>query len=288
MVEEQQFALEDYQVFRTFLSQACGIVLGDNKQYLVANRIRRILEEHQLTTLSALVSRINQRSVPGLREKVIDAMTTNETFWFRDSAPFDVLRDVILPRLVLEEKRSSLRIWSAACSSGQEPYSISMIIEEFKARHPGAMMREPEIIGTDISTSMLTNARLAEYDGLSVSRGLSEARRRMFFDELPQGRFRLKPGITRRVSFRPLNLQDTYGSLGRFDVIFCRNVLIYFAADFKADILRRMSQSLSPGSYVILGASESLPATISSLYTMERLSAHTSVYRNQLPPGGKT
>jgi len=154
--EKQQFALEDYQVFRTFLSQACGIVLGDNKQYLVANRIRRILEEHQLSTLSALVSRINQKSVPGLREKVVDAMTTNETFWFRDSAPFDTLRDVILPRLVLEEKRSSLRIWSAACSSGQEPYSISMIFEEFKARHPGVLMRDPEIIGTDISASMLT------------------------------------------------------------------------------------------------------------------------------------
>ncbi|OFE11562.1 chemotaxis protein [Pseudohongiella acticola] len=279
MVDEQQFALEDYQVFRTFLNQACGIVLGDNKQYLVANRIRRILEEHQLTTLSALVSRINQRSIPGLREKVIDAMTTNETFWFRDNAPFETLRDVILPRLILEEKRSSLRIWSAACSSGQEPYSISMIFEEFKARNPGVFMRDPEIIGTDISTSMLNNARQAEYDGLSVSRGLTDARRRMFFDELPQGRFRLKQSITQRVSFRPLNLQDTYGSLGRFDVIFCRNVLIYFAADFKADILRRMRNSLNPGSYVILGASESLPAAISELYKMERLSAHTSVYR---------
>lgn len=280
MIDEQPFALDDYQVFRTFLGKACGIVLGDNKQYLVANRIRRILEEHQLTTLSALVSKINQQSVPGLREKVIDAMTTNETFWFRDSAPFDALRDVILPRLVLEEKRSSLRIWSAACSSGQEPYSISMIVEEFKARNPGVFMREPEIIATDISKSMLDNAKRAEYDGLSVSRGLSDARRRMFFDELPQGRFRLKSGIVQRVTFKQLNLQDTYAGLGRFDVIFCRNVLIYFAADFKADILSRMKTSLNPGSYVILGASESLPATIGAQYRMERLSAHTSVYRN--------
>jgi chemotaxis protein methyltransferase CheR len=226
--------------------------------------------------------------VPGLREKVIDAMTTNETFWFRDNAPFETLRDIILPRLVLEEKRSSLRIWSAACSSGQEPYSISMIFEEFKARNLGVLMRDPEIIGTDISTLMLNNARQAEYDGLSVSRGLTDARRRMFFDELPQGRFRLKQSITQRVSFKPLNLQDTYASLGRFDIIFCRNVLIYFAADFKVDILRRMRNSLNPGSYVILGASESMPATISELYQMERLSAHTSTYRNQLPPGGKS
>jgi len=115
---------------------------------------------------------------------------------------------------------------------------------------------------------------------LSVSRGLSDARRRLFFDELPQGRFRLKQSITQRVSFKPLNLQDTYASLGRFDVIFCRNVLIYFAADFKADILRRMRNSLNPGSYVILGASESLPPAVSDEYRMERLNTHTSVYRN--------
>ena len=115
---------------------------------------------------------------------------------------------------------------------------------------------------------------------MSVSRGLSDARRRLFFDELPQGRFRLKQSITQRVSFKPLNLQDTYASLGRFDVIFCRNVLIYFAADFKADILRRMRNSLNPGSYVILGASESLPPAVSDEYRMERLNTHTSVYRN--------
>ncbi|MDP2286048.1 MAG: CheR family methyltransferase, partial [Pseudohongiella sp.] len=181
MLDEQQFTIDDYQVFRTFLDQACGIVLGDNKQYLVANRMRRIMEDLQIKSLSALVTRVNQQSTPGLKEKVIDAMTTNETFWFRDSAPFDALRDVLLPRLILQEKRSSIRIWSAACSSGQEPYSISMVIEEFKSRNPGVLMRDPEIVATDISMSMLNSARQAEYDSLSVSRGLTEARRRQFF-----------------------------------------------------------------------------------------------------------
>lgn len=280
MIEEpQQFTQDDYQVFRNFLGQACGIVLGDNKQYLVANRMRRIMEEYQFANLTALVNRINQHAVPGLKEKVVDAMTTNETFWFRDNAPFEALRDIILPRLILQEKRSSLRIWSAACSSGQEPYSISMLIEEFKLRNPGALMREPEIIATDISMSMLNSARQAEYDGLSVSRGLSDARRRQFFDELPNGRFQLKRSITQRVNFRQLNLQDTYAGLGRFDVIFCRNVLIYFAADLKIDILSRMRAGLNPASYLFLGASESLPAALADKYTMERLSPHTSVYR---------
>ena len=185
-----------------------------------------------------------------------------------------------MPRLVLEEKRSRIRIWSAACSSGQEPYSISMIFDEFRSRHPGVQMREPEIVATDISMTVLNSARRAEYDSLSVSRGLSDSRRRQFFDELPDSRYALKSHIVKRVSFRKLNLQDKYSTLGRFDVIFCRNVLIYFAADLKADILGRMRNALNPGSYLILGASESLPAVLADKYTMERVSAHTSVYRS--------
>ncbi len=279
MLDEQQFTIDDYQVFRTFLDQACGIVLGDNKQYLVANRMRRIMEDLQIKSLSALVTRVNQQSTPGLKEKVIDAMTTNETFWFRDSAPFDALRDVLLPRLILQEKRSSIRIWSAACSSGQEPYSISMVIEEFKSRNLGVLMRDPEIVATDISMSMLNSARQAEYDSLSVSRGLTEARRRQFFDELPLSRYQLKRSITQRVNFRQLNLKDSYSSLGRFDIVFCRNVLIYFAADLKIDILQRMRSVMNPGASLILGASESLPAALADKYSLERISPHTSVYR---------
>lgn len=275
----QTIADHDYQVFRTFLSQACGIVLGDNKQYLVANRMRRIMEEYQFQSLSALVTRINQHRETGLKEKVIDAMTTNETFWFRDYSPFEALRDVLLPRLVTVEKRPHIRIWSAACSSGQEPYSISMIIDEFKARHPGQLRREPEIIATDISMTVLNSARQAEYDSLSVSRGLSPERRRLFFDEKAGSRFQLKPHIVNRVSYRQLNLQDSYAGIGRFDIIFCRNVLIYFAADLKADILKRMHQSLNPASYLVLGASESLPAALASNYALERVGVNTSVYK---------
>lgn len=278
-MSDQQYSNEDYQVFRVFLDKACGIVLGDNKQYLVVNRMRRIMDEYRFSTLTALVSAINQHTIPGLKEKVIDAMTTNETFWFRDSAPFDALRDVVFPRLLLEERRPFLRIWSAACSSGQEPYSISMVFEEFKQKNPGILVCDPEIVATDISMSMLNNARQAEYDGLSVSRGLSDARRQQFFDALPEGRFRLKRSITQRVNFKQLNLKDPYLALGRFDVVFCRNVLIYFAADLKIDILQRMRAAMNPGAYLFLGASESLPAALADKYTVERVSALTSVYR---------
>jgi chemotaxis protein methyltransferase CheR len=181
--------------------------------------------------------------------------------------------------LLLQEKRQPLRIWSAACSSGQEPYSISMVIEEFKSRHPGVLIRDPEIVATDISTSVLASARQAEYDSLSVSRGLSEIRRKQFFDEMPMSRYRLKRAITERVSFRQLNLKDPYSSLGRFDVVFCRNVLIYFAAELKIDILQRIHIVMTPGASLILGASESLPAALTDRYSLERISPLTSAYR---------
>ncbi len=277
---DNDFAPEDYRAFQAFLRDACGIVLGDNKQYLVANRLRRIMEEQQAATLSVLVYQIQKGGTRGLRERVIDAMTTNETFWFRDSLPFDTLRDVLLPRLLLEEKRNDLRVWSAACSFGQEPYSISMIVDEFRQRRGLFGMREPSIVATDISSAALDLARSGCYDRLSVGRGLSEARRRQYFREAGDGQYQLVPAVRSRVSFRQLNLLQSYSGLGQFDIIFCRNVLIYFAADSKVDILRRMHAALRPGSYLVLGASESMPAELASLYHMERTS-NTTFYRRQ-------
>jgi chemotaxis protein methyltransferase CheR len=275
-----QISDNDYQIFRSFLADACGIVLGENKQYLVANRMRRIMDDHNFSSLAELVKRISSGFDASLREKVIDAMTTNETFWFRDSAPFDALRDVILPKMLINQRRQQLRIWSAACSFGQEPYSISMVFDEFRARHPGVSIREPEIVATDISATVLNSARQAEYDSLSVSRGLSDTRRREFFDELPGSRYKLKRHIVNRVNFRQMNLQSSYSSLGRFDIIFCRNVLIYFAADLKLDILSRMKSTLNPDSYLFLGSSESVPAALADRYTVERLGLHTNAFRS--------
>ncbi|MDX1489652.1 MAG: protein-glutamate O-methyltransferase CheR [Pseudohongiellaceae bacterium] len=268
--EEFHFTLSDYQVFQGFLQDACGIVLGDNKQYLVANRVRRILENLDIHSLGELVKRIQQDPRSGLKEKVIDAMTTNETFWFRDVGPFETLRDVIINERLEGGAVDPLRIWSAACSSGQEPYSISMIIEEHKRKFPGVLKREPAIVATDISSSILEAAKLASYDGLSVSRGLSESRRALFFDALENHRFRVKSLITQRVEFRPLNLLESYATLGGFDIVFCRNVLIYFSAERKQDILRRMRATLRKGGVLVLGASESLPQDLNSVYSAKR------------------
>ncbi len=248
-----QLAREHYEEFRAFLEKACGIVLGDNKQYLVISRLTSLLVEYKIENLHELIRRMQQVSQRTLREAVIDAMTTNETLWFRDIHPFNILRDRLLPEL--RNNNGPIRIWSAACSSGQEPYSISITVEE--ARTAG-LRQSVEIVATDLSRQMLDACRTGEYDQLSLGRGLSKERLNRYFESIGGERWRVKKEIAQRVKFQSLNLLDSYLSLGRFDIVFCRNVLIYFSGERKADILRRIHGTLRPGGYLILGASEGL------------------------------
>ncbi len=247
---------QEFKEFRDYLQEIAGIDLADNKQYLVATRIRRILNESQCASVYELIRQIKQPSQRDLRQKVVNAMTTNETFWFRDGYPYDKLKNVLLPEFQ-KKGGNRLRIWSAACSSGQEPYSISMIIEEFKRSTLGGNRISAEIIGTDLSCNILDQAIAADYDRLSIGRGLSDQRIKEFFIYNAHDRWKVKPEIKQRVSFRQLNLQDNYALLGKFDIIFCRNVLIYFSSELKTDIVRRMRACLNPGGCLFLGASES-------------------------------
>lgn len=249
---------KEFERFRVFLQEACGIFLAENKQYLVTTRIRKILSDNQLDSLSALVDQMRQSRHSKLRDQVIDAMTTNETFWFRDTYPYEYLSRELF--MALQEKRDfgPIRIWSAACSSGQEPYSISMIAEECRRSNPGAFKRNVEIVATDLSSSMLDQAKSGEYDRMSVVRGLSRERLDAYFDKLPDDIWRVKPLISDRVQFRPLNLMDSYTGMGKFDIIFCRNVLIYFSGDLKHDILKRLHAALKPNGILFLGSSEGL------------------------------
>lgn len=253
---EQLLSKNQYDDFRHFLEKSCGIVLGDNKHYLVTSRLNRLTREFSFTNLGALLDALKHNNDNRLKERVIDAMTTNETSWFRDIYPYELLRESLLPELA-KAKRSRLRIWSAACSSGQEPYSISMTIHEFQQKKPGALNLPLEIIGTDISSTVLQMAKQASYDELSLSRGISEQRRNQFFKNIDGNRWQLIDKLRAPVRFTELNLLQTYSLLGRFDIIFCRNVLIYFSSELKTDILTRMAQILNPGGYLILGGSES-------------------------------
>lgn len=257
---------QDFDQFRMFLERSSGILLGSNKQYLVSSRLNKLMEQHGLKSLGELVRKMESQPRSGLREQVIDAMTTNETLWFRDSYPFEVMRTRVLPEL-LKASGNRLRIWSAACSSGQEPYSLAMTIDEYERSNPTQPKPSIQIVATELSASMLAACKAAEYDSLAIARGLSSERLHRYFDVKEPGRWVVKPAIRNRVEFRMLNLLDSYAALGKFDVVFCRNVLIYFSADVKKDILRRIHATLRPGGYLFLGASEALNG-LPDLYQM--------------------
>lgn len=258
---------EEYREFRDFLEQACGIVLGENKQYLVSSRLARVMNEFQFASFGELLAALRRDPGQRLRNRIVEAMTTNETSWFRDNHPFMILKEVIFPELG-RARRNPVRIWSAACSSGQEPYSVAMVLNEFQMSNPGVLGGEVQIVATDISPAMLDVARTGRYDGLSMARGLSPERKQRYFRQ--QGEFwEIIPALRERVQFRDLNLLQNFSLLGRFDVIFCRNVLIYFSADSKRDILARMARTLNPGGYLFLGGSESLTG-LSDAFEMVR------------------
>ncbi|WNO61839.1 protein-glutamate O-methyltransferase CheR [Rheinheimera sp. MMS21-TC3] len=257
----------EYKQFCDFLELQCGIVLGENKQYLVKSRLAPLMQRFAINSLSELVQKTLNPIERQLRTAVIDAMTTNETLWFRDTYPFELLKKVILPEL--EKTKRNIKIWSAASSSGQEPYSISMSVLEYQQLKTAAQQLNVSILGTDISTTMLEQCRRGEYDGLALARGLSPERRSRFFADSGKGLMQLKPEVKNNVSFRHLNLLDSYSLLGKFDVIFCRNVLIYFSGDIKAQIIAKFAQSLNSKGFLILGASESL-SSINSDFDMIR------------------
>lgn len=245
----------DYRVFCQFLEQQCGIVLGDSKLYLVKSRLSPLMARFSIDTLSDLVSRTLKPTERQLRAAVIDAMTTNETLWFRDTYPYELLKNRLLPEL---DNGRPVKIWSAASSSGQEPYSIGMTIDEYKTAVSGKSKSMFSVLGTDISNTMLGICQNAEYDNLALSRGLSAERRAKYFEDSGNGMTRVRPDIRRLVNFRHLNLLDSYQLLGKFDIIFCRNVLIYFSPDIKSQIINKFAAQLNPNGYLILGASESM------------------------------
>lgn len=257
---------DGYEAFSAFLERHSGIALGPNKQYLVSSRLRGIIKETGVADLKELL-RLVERDVRGtLRAQIVDAMTTNETLWFRDTHPFDILRDRLLPEYAQDRSAKPLRIWSAACSTGQEPYSISMIIDQFKQKRPGSIQGE-KIVATDISSRALADAKAGEYAMLALGRGLDAQQLKQYFDQTNDGRWRIKKHIAAPVEFRSLNLLDSYSLLGQFHIVFCRNVLIYFSGDLKRQILTKIHQSLLPGGYLIVGASEAVNG-LNDLYEM--------------------
>lgn len=256
---------ESYLKFRQFLEKQCGIVLGENKQYLVRSRLASLLYKFKYNSADELINVVVRGHDRALLQSVIDAMTTNETLWFRDNYPFDLLVKELLPSLAKTNR--NIKIWSAACSSGQEPYSIAMSILEFQRQRPGILRGGVDIVATDLSSEMLQKCELGVYDELSLARGLSPQRRQAFFQQHEMGRMQVKDEVRRMVTFKSFNLLSSYAALGRFDIVFCRNVLIYFSADVKQRILQQIAGQLQPQGVLFLGASESI-SSASEIYSM--------------------
>jgi len=247
---------QEYSQLSEYLSSACGIELGDNKQYLVNSRLKTMVAKHGFKSIADLLSSIRNDGKASLRQQLIEAMTTHETLWFRDQYPYEALKRMIFPELA-RAHLANVRIWSAACSSGQEPYSISMIVDEYRREYPKHPLPNVQIIATDISPTIIKSAKEAVYEDIALARGLTSDRRTKYFDE--QGnKAQVKDFIRRQVTFQELNLISPMMTTGKYQVIFCRNVLIYFSDKNKVSILERIANSMEPGGYLFLGGSESI------------------------------
>jgi chemotaxis protein methyltransferase CheR len=255
-----------YARFCEILQRRSGIVLGEGKQYLVSSRLTPILRQYQLASLQQLVEKLDGALTGTLLDQVIDAMTTNETMWFRDNYPFDVLKSKLFPEF---GGLTPINIWCAACSTGQEPYSVVMTAEEYRQENRLKPFPGVRIIATDIASSVLKAAKEGVYEQLAVVRGLSDARKRQFFDPLPDQRWQIKPLLRQSVSFQSLNLLNTPYGVGPFDIIFCRNVLIYFSPTVKSNVLNHLANRLKKGGYLFVGGSESL-GDVASRFEMIR------------------
>lgn len=267
---------EQYNDFCNFLEQQSGIVLGTSKQYLIVSRLSPLVSQFNLSSISELIEKAMNVANRQVRLEVIDAMTTNETLWFRDGYPYEMLKETILPELAKTHTTSPIKIWSAASSSGQEPYSIAMTCFETnipRLKTPAGV----QIVGTDISPTMLSLCKQGMYDYIALNRGLSAERKKLFFTKVSEQCMSVNEEIKRLVNFKLFNLLDHYGSMGKFDVIFCRNVLIYFSPQVKSKIINQLAQSLNPNGYLFLGASESVSG-LTDRFDMER-NEHGIVFR---------
>lgn len=254
---------QDFDFLKEFLKKRSGIVISTDKLYLVESRLTPVARDLGLGSIDDLIGQIKKGADESLRTRVIDAMTTNESFFFRDNTPFDTLRENVLPQIVAARKAkgvNKIRIWSAACSSGQEPYTIAMLLEENKAKFGDMKF---EIIATDLSTEIVQKAKEGKYSQFEVQRGLPITLLIKYFAHVGE-QWQINEAMRNAVRFQTFNLLDSYGGLGKFDVIYCRNVLIYFDQETKASILNRMADIVAPDGALYLGGAESVIGISSS------------------------
>jgi len=244
---------ESFSFLAQLVKERSGLILSNDKTYLLESRLLPVARTDGLETIDDLVGKLKAPTSEALREQVTEAMTTNESFFFRDKRPFEAFSEIILPHL-LETRPKKFRIWCAAASTGQEPYSLSMLLKEEPAKLQGW---NHEIVGTDLSAEVLRKAKLGQYTQFEVQRGLPIQLLVKYFKQVGQ-EWEIASEIRSMVNYRKLNLLEDFSSLGKFDVVYCRNVLIYFDQEAKKEILERIAKQMSPDGFLVLGAAETV------------------------------
>lgn len=245
----------DYSFLVSLLKNRCGIALDQSKGYLLESRLVPLASSLGYADLSALVHGLRVNPASTLAGRVCDAMTTNETLFFRDMTPFTALQEHLLPAAArrAEAEGRAVRIWSAACSTGQEPYSMAMIIEASANKLGGVPV---EIFASDFSPTALARARAGQYSQFEVQRGLAVNNLLRYFREIPEG-FEVVPELKRHIKFAEVNLMEDFSFRGKYDIVFIRNVLFYFDVAAKKDVLERIARQLYAGGSVVVGGTES-------------------------------
>ncbi len=259
----------EFALWQKYIEEHSGIELGEEKAYFIESRLSGLLESYSLSSYEELFYKTYSRKDLVFTRQVLDAITTNETFWFRDKTPWYIMEDLLLPQYIREMqegRRINVRIWSCACSSGQEPYSIAMSIDSFLRKNgPGNIGLERfQIMATDLSGSILDLAISGRYDSVSMERGLEPAMIDRYFTK--EGtRWSISEQIKRAVDFRQFNLKTEPTYSRYYDVIFCRNVLIYFSELAKENILHKIVNALKPQGVLFIGSSEIIKDASGSL-----------------------
>lgn len=264
----------DFAFLRDFVKREAAIVIDPSKEYLITSRLEPVARTHELANIGALVAALRSAPNGPLRTAVVDAMTTNETLWFRDAHPFDALAKEILPPILAKRAATrTLDIWCAAASTGQEPYTIAMVLRE--AFHQLAQWRV-RIVGTDISTAALDRARSGRYTQMEMGRGLPAKLMIKYFTRSGTD-WLINADIRSTVEYRLLNLAGAWPAGQQYDLVFIRNVLIYFDQETKAQIIGKAERLLRPDGALILGSTESLLGIATQLQRVQH--GKTTCYR---------
>ncbi len=253
---------EELKALSQYIYNVSGIYLDQSKAYLLESRLKPLMKEEKLSSFSELYYKAKKDASKKLEKAIIDAVTTKETLFFRDSGPFEVFKHKIIPDLVDARAKKTpksmpvkLRIWSAACSTGQEVYSIAIALKEILQ---DMNKYQVTILGTDISDEAIATASYGKYNKFEIERGLSRDKLEKYFYPTQDGYWRIKDEIRAMVNFRKINLMHPFTGLGKFDVIFCRNVAIYFKPEDKKKLFERLASVIQPDGALIIGSTESL------------------------------